>query len=43
VGLTPGPIFTDILRELEDAQLAGELQSRQEALEWLQRNYGNRG
>jgi poly(A) polymerase len=43
VGLTPGPIFTDILRELEDAQLAGELQSRQEALEWLQRNYGSRG
>jgi poly(A) polymerase len=43
LGLTPGPIFTDILRELEDAQLAGELQSRQEALEWLQRNYGNRG
>jgi poly(A) polymerase len=43
LGLTPGPIFTDILRQVEDAQLGGELQSRQEALEWLQRNYGNRG
>lgn len=43
LGLTPGPIFTDILRQVEDAQLGGELQSRQEALEWLQRNYGHRG
>lgn len=43
LGLTPGPIFTDILRQAEDAQLGGELQSRQEALDWLQRNYGNRG
>jgi poly(A) polymerase len=43
LGLTPGPIFTDILRQVEDAQLGGEIQSRQEALEWLQRNYGNRG
>jgi len=43
LGLTPGPIFADILRQVEDAQLGGELRSRQEALEWLQRNYGNRG
>jgi poly(A) polymerase len=43
LGLTPGPMFTDILRQVEDAQLGGDLQSRQEALEWLQRNYRNRG
>ena len=43
LGLTPGPIFADILRQVEDAQLGGELRSRQEALEWLRRNYGNRG
>jgi poly(A) polymerase len=43
LGLRPGPIFADILRQAEDAQLGGELQSRQEALAWLQRNYGNRG
>jgi poly(A) polymerase len=43
LGLQPGPIFTDILRQAEDAQLGGELQSREEALQWLQRNYGNRG
>ena len=43
LGLSPGPIFADILRRAEDAQLGGELQNRHEALEWLQRNYGNRG
>ena len=43
LGLIPGPVFADILRRVEDAQLGGEIQSRQEALEWLQRNYGNRG
>jgi poly(A) polymerase len=43
LGLTPGPIFSDILRQAEDAQLGGELSSREEALEWLRRNHGNRG
>lgn len=43
LGLRPGPIFSDILRQAEDAQLGGELKSREEALEWLKRNYGNRG
>jgi poly(A) polymerase len=42
LGLTPGPIFADILRQVEDAQLGGELTSREEALEWLQRHYGQR-
>jgi putative nucleotidyltransferase with HDIG domain len=43
LGLTPGPIFADILRQVEDAQLGGELASREEALEWVQRHYGQRG
>lgn len=43
LGFTPGPIFADILRQVEDQQLGGELKSRQEALDWIQRNYGNRG
>jgi putative nucleotidyltransferase with HDIG domain len=43
LGLTPGPIFADILRQVEDAQLGGELTSREEALEWVQRHYGQRG
>jgi poly(A) polymerase len=42
LGLTPGPIFADILRQVEDAQLGGELTSREEALEWIQRHYGQR-
>ena len=42
LGFTPGPIFADILRQVEDAQLGGELSSREEALEWIQRHYGQR-
>ena len=42
LGLTPGPIFADILRQVEDAQLGGELTSREQALEWIQRHYGQR-
>lgn len=43
MGFTPGPIFTDILKRVEDAQLGGELTSRDEAVEWVNRYYGNRG
>jgi poly(A) polymerase len=43
LGLVPGPIFSDILRQVEDAQLGGELNSREEALQWIQQNYGSRG
>ncbi|MPZ77633.1 MAG: HD domain-containing protein [Deltaproteobacteria bacterium] len=43
MGYVPGPIFTDILRRVEDAQLGGELTSRQEAIEWVNRNYQHRG
>jgi putative nucleotidyltransferase with HDIG domain len=40
IGLTPGPIFAEILRQVEDAQLGGELTSRDQALEWVRRHYG---
>ncbi len=43
MGLTPGPLFADILRRVEDQQLGGELNSREEALEWVKRNYSHRG
>jgi poly(A) polymerase len=43
MGFTPGPVFTDILRQVEDAQLGGELTSRQEALEWVSKRYSVRG
>jgi putative nucleotidyltransferase with HDIG domain len=43
MGFTPGPIFTDILKQVEDAQLGGELTSREQAVEWVNKHYGNRG
>jgi poly(A) polymerase len=43
LGLVPGPIFAEILQRVEDQQLGGELTSREQALEWVQRNYAQRG
>ena len=37
MGLRPGPRFAEILRAVEDAQLEGQVRSRQEALEWARR------
>ena len=39
MGYTPGPLFAKILRQVEDAQLGGELRSREEALEWVGKNF----
>jgi len=39
LGLAPGPIFTEILREVEDAQLDGRLQSREEALSMVRERH----
>ncbi len=35
LGFKPGPQFKEILRQVEDAQLGGELNSRDEAMEWI--------
>jgi poly(A) polymerase len=43
MGFAPGPIFKHILREVEEAQLSGQLNNRDDAREWVKRNYGNRG
>ena len=43
MGFSPGPIFHEILKQLEEAQLGGELSSREQAIEWVNKNYGNRG
>jgi putative nucleotidyltransferase with HDIG domain len=43
LGLTPGPLFSEILRQVEDLQLGGEIKGREEALKWVERNYLNRG
>jgi poly(A) polymerase len=38
MGFVPGPIFHDILAQVEEAQLGGDLSSREEALEWVKHN-----
>jgi poly(A) polymerase len=43
LGFTPGPMFAEILRQVEDQQLGGELRSRDEALDWVKRHYRQRG
>jgi poly(A) polymerase len=43
LGLSPGPLFSEILTQVEEQQLAGELQTREQALEWVAKNYGKRG
>jgi len=41
LGFKPGPVFAQILRQLEDRQLGGELNDRQAALDWVKKNFGN--
>jgi poly(A) polymerase len=43
MGLIPGPSFHEILKQVEEAQLGGELSCREEAIEWVNRNYRHRG
>jgi poly(A) polymerase len=42
MGFSPGPSFHKILGQVEEAQLGGELSSREEAVAWVNKNYGNR-
>ena len=39
MGFSPGPVFQKILREVEEAQLEGEIGSRDEALAWVGERY----
>jgi len=39
LGFKPGPLFTQILRQVEDGQLGGELSSRDDAVEWVKKNF----
>jgi poly(A) polymerase len=43
LGLTPGPLFSRILAQVEEAQLGGELRDRQEAIEWIKKRFADRG
>lgn len=39
MGLSPGPLFGEILRRVEEAQLEGELKTKEEAESWVRQNY----
>jgi poly(A) polymerase len=41
MGFSPGPHFHEILKQVEEAQLGGELLSREQAMAWVEKNYGN--
>jgi poly(A) polymerase len=43
LGLTPGPVFSQILAQIEEAQLSGELHNRQEAMDWVKKHIRDRG
>jgi poly(A) polymerase len=43
MGLAPGPSFSEILRQVEEAQLSGDLRNREEAIQWIDKNFRNRG
>ena len=41
LGFSPGPAFSEILKQVEEAQLGGELSSREQALAWVAQHYRN--
>jgi poly(A) polymerase len=41
LGLKPGPKFGEILEEVETQQLEGNLRTREEALDWVKREYSS--
>jgi poly(A) polymerase len=43
MGYKPGPLFSEILRAVEDAQLEGQIKSEEEAKEYVQRGFGGNG
>jgi poly(A) polymerase len=40
IGYKPGPLFSEILRAVEDAQLEGRVKSEDEAKDYVQREFG---
>jgi poly(A) polymerase len=41
LGFKPGPQFKEILRQVEDAQLGGELHNRDQAIAWIRNKFSN--
>lgn len=42
MGFRPGPLFSEILRALEDAQLEGQIRRREEAEDYVFRKFGSK-
>jgi poly(A) polymerase len=42
LGYRPGPLFSEILHSLEDAQLEGLIDSKQQAIEYVEQHYGGK-
>lgn len=40
MGFTPGPLFQKILHQVEEAQLEGELRTKEQAMAWVMKHYG---
>ena len=40
MGFTPGPLFQKILHQVEEAQLEGELRTKEQAVAWVMKHYG---
>jgi len=43
LGFEPGPLFTEVLDEAWDLQLEHKLNSREEAVQWVMKQYGKKG
>ncbi|HVS88213.1 MAG TPA: CCA tRNA nucleotidyltransferase [Candidatus Acidoferrum sp.] len=43
MGYVPGPLFSEILRSLEDAQLEGRVQNKEGAAKYVVKQFGNPG
>jgi poly(A) polymerase len=41
MGFSPGPIFQEILKQIEEGQLNGEILGRDQAVNWVLKEYGN--
>ena len=42
MGYSPGPLFSQILRAVEDAQLEGQIATKQEAMEYVRKRFSRR-
>jgi poly(A) polymerase len=43
MGYRPGPLFSEILQSLEDAQLEGDIQTKEQAREFVRRKFRPKG